>query len=737
MPLVTVTSGAARRRLGSRIARVFQQQSSNADATPARPTRFRSIPASVTNSHPVLARVRRPILRSGALALLAATILPACSGDATGVAATQAPRPAAVSIVSGSGQSAVINTALPAALTVLVTTAQGTPVAGATVAFAVSAGTGTLSPTFATTGVDGTASTQLTLGATPGAVEVTATVQSTTLATRLVATAGAAPAAVASDCTDPGLLMRVGQVAVLTGVTSLCLPGGTSGAEYALIPFNGSTSASGRATFSVQPSGVTGTSTLGNPIADAGGLTGGTSGLSTLVAAGTRRPLRTLDARLHAQATLTLAPRMRAAREWYGTRSGSATGPRRSVVARTVAAGDLVSLNTNADDACTDARMRTGRVAAVGTRSVVVADTGNPTGGFSDADYQSIAATFDTLVAPLGGETFGEPTDIDNNGKVVLFFTREVNALTPGNSGAYVGGFFWSRDLFPQTASVPSDACAGSNVGEMFYLMVPDPRGSINGNAFSTADARGFITGTIAHEYQHLINSSRRLYVNTTADAWEETWLDEGLSHIAEELVFYRASGLTPRSNLDATALRRSSRYVSAFNDYQLDNFGRYADFLTSTTGNSPYANDDSLATRGATWAFLRYAADQQGSDGTVWRQLVNAPSSGFANLRGVFGSGLTSLVRDWSTAMLTDDLTGVAARWQQPSWSFRSIFAVLDNGGFPLATPSLASGVARTVTLVPGGSAFLRFGVGANANGALQWTAPASSVQLTLVRTR
>ena len=698
----------------------------------------------------MLALVRRPILRSGALALLAATSLPACSGEATGVAATQtvqtaqspqAVQPAAIRIVSGSGQSAVINTALPAALTVLVTTARGAPAAGATVAFSVSVGTGTLSSTSVTTGVDGTASTELTLGATLGTVEVTATVHSTALATRLLATAGAPPTTVASDCTPAGSPMRVGQVTVLAGVTSLCLPGGASGAEYVLVPFNGSTSANGRATFSVQPSGVTGTSAftdlLTDLLVDAGGLTGGTSGLSALTAAGAPRPLRTLDARLHAEAALTLAPRMRAARQWYDTRSGGATGPRRSVIARTVAAGDLLSLNTNPDDACTDVRLRTGRVAAVGTRSVVVADTANPSGGFSDADYRSIAATFDTLVAPLGGETFGEPTDIDDNGRVVLFFTREVNAITPANSGSYVGGFFWSRDLFPQTARTPGDGCAGSNAGELFYLMVPDPRGSINGNAFSTAQTRGFITGTIAHEYQHLINASRRLYVNTTADGWEETWLDEGLSHIAEELVFHRASGLTPGANLDATALRRSSRYVSAFTDYQLDNVARYASFLASTTGNSPYADDESLATRGAAWAFLRYAADQRGSDGTVWRQLANSPTSGFANLRGVFGPDLTSLIRDWSTTVLTDDLAGVDARWQQPSWGFRSIFAVFHDTGFPLATASLASGVARAVTLVPGGSAFLRFGVAANASGSLQWTAPAPSVQLTLVRTR
>ena len=42
----------------------------------------------MTNSHPVPAHVRRRILRSGALALLAAAILPGCWGDATGVLAT-------------------------------------------------------------------------------------------------------------------------------------------------------------------------------------------------------------------------------------------------------------------------------------------------------------------------------------------------------------------------------------------------------------------------------------------------------------------------------------------------------------------------------------------------------------------------------------------------------------------------------------------------------------------------
>jgi hypothetical protein len=244
------------------------------------------------------------------------------------------------------------------------------------------------------------------------------------------------------------------------------------------------------------------------------------------------------------------------------------------------------------------------------------------------------------------------------------------------------------------------------------------------------------MTATLAHELQHLINASRRLYVNATAEDWEETWLDEGLSHVAEELTFYRASGLGARQNLDATAIRRTTRAVNAFNDYQIENVGRLSDYLAAPSRSSPYADDDSLATRGAAWAFLRYAADQQPSEAGVWKALVNSSASGMANLRGVFGTETAALFRDWATSNLVDDLAGVGARWQQSSWGYRSLYTALGTG-YPLATTALADGAPRTVSLVGGGAAYLRFGVAANATGTVQWGTLPGSVQLTLVRTR
>src|SRR5690606_23646136 len=153
--------------------------------------------------------------------------------------------------------------------------------------------------------------------------------------------------------------------------------------------------------------------------------------------------------------------------------------------------------------------------------------------------FATIAGTFDDLVWDVNIASFGEPSDIDENGRVIIFYTRAVNELTPSGADSYVGGFFYNRDLFPTSGA---NGGAGSNEGEMFYMLVPDPNGEVNGNRRATDFVLERTYSVLAHEFQHLINDSRRLYVNK-ALVWEDSWLNEGLSHIAEELAFYAASG--------------------------------------------------------------------------------------------------------------------------------------------------------------------------------------------------
>jgi hypothetical protein len=277
-----------------------------------------------------------------------------------------------------------------------------------------------------------------------------------------------------------------------------------------------------------------------------------------------------------------------------------------------LAVGDLVLLNVNGNEDCTNGIYHVARVEAIGDKAMILADTLNPKGGFTTADYQRYAAKFDTLIYPLDEGAFGAPTDIDNNGRVGIIFTRAVNELTLRGEQTYVGGFTFSRDLFPIADTPRAPACATSNQGEYFYALAPDPTGIINGNRRTTGFVDSATVPVLAHELQHLINASRKIYINTAANEFEDRWLDEGLAHIAEELLFFREAGSAPRLNLDSTAIRARNAILVAFNDDMSGNAGRYRSYLVAPSAGSPYAGDDSLSTRGAAWSWLRYLADQK-----------------------------------------------------------------------------------------------------------------------------
>jgi hypothetical protein len=400
--------------------------------------------------------------------------------------------------------------------------------------------------------------------------------------------------------------------------------------------------------------------------------------------------------------------------------SGLVTGVRKGTVSITARSGDAGSTvqvhvvasqyNVQTEHFCDHPDYRNGRVVGVGDHLIIVADTDNPTGGFTDKEYQELAESFDELIYPTVTEHFGEPADIDDNDRVVAFFTRAVNELTPAGSDGYVGGFFYARDLFPKKGSTTMQGCAGSNEAEIFYLIVPDPTGAVNNNRRPKDVVAEIALGTMAHELQHLINSSRRLFVNNADDSAEDLWLNEGLSHIAEELVFYRAAGLGPRQNIGVNQLRSSERLVNAFNLYQSSNFGRLSRFLSATESHAAYGDSASLGNRGAAWLFLRYLADRTGiPERDLWFKLVNSSTSGFTNVQQVIGEDLSPLYRDWSVASYLDDLvTTREPGHQHASWNYRSIMAAVN--GSVIEPRQLSPVRQEQLVLQAGGAAYLEF---------------------------
>ncbi len=524
---------------------------------------------------------------------------------------------------------------------------------------------------------------------------------------------------------------------------TLSLVGGATGGEYVLVVADTATNGSSTAiNYQVTASGITG----------AGGVSAPSTNLVPLAPDAGSVSTPHLDyafsANLNAHASSVLTPLFPAARR-VRTNVSAGVGATFSVSAAPPAVGDLMTLNVSSR-ACDSLMPRGARVVAIGTQSIVVADTLNPVGGFSAADYQRFATRFDTLVYPVDVTNFGAPAVFGSSGKIVLFFTTAVNSLTPKSSTSFVGGFFFSRDLFPLFSTPELSSCPGSNESNLFYLLTPDPAGTVNGNIRRTGFVDSVTTSVLAHEFQHLINASRRLYVNKGATGFETVWLNEGLSHVAEELLFYHEGASGPLQNLDVTAIRASVRLKDAFNADQGGNAGRYRSYLLAPSTSSPIRNDDSLSTRGATWDFLRYAADRKtrsgGTDASVWQALANSTTSGIANLRQVFGANIGAMLSDWSVAQYADDVVpGASADFSQPSWNWHAIYPAL--GGSPTAPstyPLVVSGLTTTGaggTVIPGASAFYRFSIAANATATVGITAgssgAASPVQGVVVRLR
>ncbi len=399
--------------------------------------------------------------------------------------------------------------------------------------------------------------------------------------------------------------------------------------------------------------------------------------------------------------------------------------------------GDLLEFNVALS--CTDRELRTGRVERVSEHAILVEDTTNPT-QLTSFDRHVIAMAYDTLIHPLSAAHFGEPGDIDGNARTILFFTRAVNEFTPPGSTALTLGFFWSGDLFPAEATGRLEGCPEANRAEMMYLISPDPFGRA-GPLISADRIRELVLPLIGHELQHLTNASRRLYVNE-ARAFEEPWLNEGLSHIAEELLFYRVAGFTTGSNLTAEDIEASSTVRGVFDRYMWGNLWNLHRYL-SRPDTASLMTRDLLTTRGATWSFLRYAADRsERGDEAFFHDVVNGATAGLENLDRVLDDGALQWMQDWTVALYTDDLlSDVGSRFTQPSWNFRSLFPAVGFGHYPLRILPLGTSEPVDVRLRPGGTVYTTFGVDAAEQAIIHMEAEGrpkgSAVRGSLVRIR
>ncbi len=600
-------------------------------------------------------------------------------GSVTGSSATfsvEATASGALAVVSGGGQVGMAGQIAAQPLVVKAVGTGGVGIPGVEVTFAVtqSAGTGAaVNPAVATTGANGEASSILTFGDANGAVTVSAGADGSTTSFSGYACGGDASASV--------LDLQPGEDAVITGAGLACLqlPAHAAGAEYevAVTPlpqalgFNDMRLAvAGSAASSPAPAVVS------PPEAAVRRASFSLFGGSDLT--NWRGPQYDWDRQLR-ELERPLRPAIRANAVGGSSFGLMAAGPQ---------LGDVLDFGFS----CVSQSIFpntpteiTAEVVAVGTNAVIFEDTLSR-GSFTSAEYASIVQNFDDVTFGTDTTYFGAPSDVPGDiapGQEVILYTQGVNRMTEDYSQGFIAGFFCATDL----------GFAGGNDAKMFYVLVPDPDGDLtpgsDANLLTKANALRITDNTVAHEFQHLINAQ----VGTGAA--EEVWINEGLSHLAEEVVGHataQVEGLTdfaPGNELGAADLLQSPAAIGILNKWYLGNWVNLSFYLRAPGDTAALLNSkdplgmDTFRMRGTNWSFLRYLLDRFGAPATEWQKtralLTDNATTSRQAVTNVFGVSFDQLAADWAAMFAVedrDDLGGsVRSSLEMTSYQVRDIY--------------------------------------------------------------
>ena len=423
------------------------------------------------------------------------------------------------------------------------------------------------------------------------------------------------------------------------------------------------------------------------------------SGVPALAGRGARQ--RAFDARLRARTEQKVA-----SGAWRRLAPGAALARVTDPALGSVSQFHVLSSESPAEFTAVGARL-----SYVGANILLYVDTLAPTNGFTPDQLQAFGQLFDQTLYPLDVDMFGTPSDIDQNGRLIMLLSPIVNALTPSaecDTQGFIGGFFDGIDLASTDTS--------SNRGEIFYTLVPDPSGTAS-CAHTVEDLLAQTPATFLHELQHLINFSQHVVARNAPS--ERGWLDEGLSIVAEELgsLYYENKFPPPTGRTNPAQLFPDSS--QGFINGLL--FSSYEYLLKTDTATVTLHSDadGGIAWRGGDWLLARWLGDVKGTG--IYKKLVQSSLTGTANIASAAGESFDALFGDFSLALYTDSLPGIP----KSSIPARNRFAVRNlrrmyqrlfdtsNGSsliprpFPILTVPLTGSI--TASMVPGTMAFYR----------------------------
>lgn len=489
-----------------------------------------------------------------------------------------------------------------------------------------------------------------------------------TVLVRLATDGGVAQATSSFKPAGGVLSISTGKQVLITDPANFCLQFGGGSARYLV---------------GIQALAATSSALTDVTVASIPGATPSASVASAVIAA---RPRRQTGGARSVETPAWLRGQQRAdasLRSWERTHlnpTGGVPALRRSVsssvsptsATASVSTGDLMHLRVptaNSSDPCTHYVDVTGRVQVVGTRAIVVADTANPTDGFTSGDYASFSSQLDSQIFGTDVDYFGDPGDIDGNGHILILFSKAVNRLSADSSKSYPLGFVFAGDWYPRASSSTS-SCASSDQGEIYYGRVPDPNG-IYGAASTRKDELARAPLVMAHELVHLIQFGRRIPLGLP---FMGPALAEAQATFGEEVVGFAETGGGPNRNYYSDVVFSATKPDSVY--WFLNKFTDLVEYFgfksaTSRVDGAPeqcgwWREDPSPCLSrplwyGVGWSFLRWLTDQYvnmrgGNAQTLQRDIVVDPRTGLDAASDVIGTPMDSLMAQWAAALYTDD---------------------------------------------------------------------------------
>jgi hypothetical protein len=389
-----------------------------------------------------------------------------------------------------------------------------------------------------------------------------------------------------------------------------------------------------------------------------------------------------------------------------------------AAIPATLAVGDTVPIRYPGEgNLCTSFVEVRSVVRVVGTHGIWLEDVDNPEGGLTPEDIQRLSDEFDTKIYTTVTDYFGSPTDIDNNQRIAVVLTRQVNKIRPG-----VAGHVGPQDL------VPRSLCPSSDEGEIYYGVVPDPAGT-EGDPLSRDDVTAISVQTIAHEFTHIIQLGQRFILHDLPP--HPVWVMEGQAMLAEEITGYVYEGRSPGHNYgfdiafnqdDPSSIDWYSQpfvgllYYYGFRDRisKVPHAPEECSWLAAEPDN-PGPCLGGLDVYGAPWALFRWMADQFGTrypngEKGLHQALILSPATGYEALAAVSGVPLKTLLAQWAAMLYVDDrITGAQSSLTLPSWNLLDVANGLVEAAQLVPRSRGFNGFSDAFNVRAGSSAYLR----------------------------